>query len=86
MLAREMLARAMLARFNKGRPLPKEMKERIESYFFYYWENDKNYATKSETDKRFIAELPKNIRVNVSLGLYLLIKTYLIDLQGLLVQ
>ncbi len=56
----------LLARFNKGRPLPKDIREKIENYFTYYWDNDRNYATKSESDKRFIAELPKNIRVNVS--------------------
>lgn len=40
----------MLARFNKGRPLPKEMTLKIEEYFTYYWSNDKNYAVKSEND------------------------------------
>jgi hypothetical protein len=33
-----------MARFNKGRPLPKEMTRKIEAYFEYYWKNDKNYA------------------------------------------
>ena len=27
----------LLARFNKGRPLPKEMTKKIETYFDYYW-------------------------------------------------
>ena len=27
----------LLARFNKGRPLPKEMTKKIEVYFDYYW-------------------------------------------------
>jgi hypothetical protein len=49
----------LLARFNKGRPLPKEMTKRIENYFDYYWANDKNYAIKSEDDLRFLQELPK---------------------------
>jgi len=34
----------LLARFNKGRPLPKEMQFKIEEYFNYYWQNDRNYA------------------------------------------
>jgi len=55
----------LIARFNKGRPLPKEMRYRIEEYFNYYWQNDHNYASKSETDQRFLAELPPKIRVNV---------------------
>lgn len=38
----------LLARFNKGRPLPKDMALRIESYFNYYWAKDRNYAMKSE--------------------------------------
>ena len=55
----------LLARFNKGRPLPKDMALRIESYFNYYWAKDRNYAMKSEEDQRFLSELPKQIRVNV---------------------
>ena len=56
----------LLARFNKGRPLPREMSTKIEAYFDYFWADDRNYAIKSEDDKRFMAELPKNIKVNVS--------------------
>jgi hypothetical protein len=36
----------LLARFNKGRPLPKEMTRKIENYFDYYWAMDRNYAVK----------------------------------------
>ena len=56
----------LLARFNKGRPLPKEMSRQIEEYFDYYWAKDLNYAMKSEEDERFLSELPKEIRVSVS--------------------
>ena len=56
----------LLARFNKGRPLPREMSTKIEAYFDYFWADDRNYSIKSEDDKRFMAELPKNIKVNVS--------------------
>jgi hypothetical protein len=56
----------LLARFNKGRPLNKDLAVKIENYFDYYWAQDKNYGVKSETDKRFLSELPKNIRINVS--------------------
>jgi len=55
----------LLARFNKGRSLPKEITRKIENYFDYYWANDKNYSIKSEEDKRFMQELPKQIRYNV---------------------
>jgi hypothetical protein len=55
----------LMARFNKGRPLPKEMTRKIEAYFEYYWLHDKNYAIQSDEDKRFMKELPKQIRRNV---------------------
>jgi Ion channel len=55
----------LLSRFNKGRPLPKEMTFKIEEYFSYYWSKDRNYATKTLTGKRFLSELPKQIRVDV---------------------
>ena len=58
-----------MARFNKGRPLPKDLTRKIEAYFEYYWMNDKNYAIQSEEDKRFMKELPKSIRRNVMFDL-----------------
>jgi hypothetical protein len=42
------------------------MRRRIEEYFEYFWERDLNFAMKSEDDQRFISELPKEIRINVS--------------------
>jgi Ion channel len=57
---------SLLARFNSGHPLPKETMRRIEEYFDYYWSCDLNYAMKSESDQRFISELPKEIRINVN--------------------
>lgn len=35
---------SMLAHFNKNRPLSKEMVNKFEDYFNYYWAHDKNYA------------------------------------------
>lgn len=40
----------LLAHFNRNSPLPKEMTKRYETYFQYYWANDKNYANKSDLD------------------------------------
>jgi hypothetical protein len=37
----------LLARFNKGRPMPKDLTFKIEEYFGYYWTNDRNYAMKT---------------------------------------
>ena len=62
-----------MAKFNKGRPLPKEMTREIEAYFEYYWKNDKNYAIQSEEDKRFMKELPKAIRRNVKYIIYFIL-------------
>lgn len=45
---------------------------KIEKYFDYYWARDLNYAMKSESDQRFLSELPKEIRVNVILLIILL--------------
>jgi len=59
----------LLARFNKGRPVSRDLAVKIENYFDYYWAYDKNYGVKGEDDKRFLSELPKNIRVNVSSNL-----------------
>jgi hypothetical protein len=59
----------LLARFNKGRPLTRELSQKIENYFDYYWAQDRNYGMKGETDQRFLSELPKNIRINVRFSL-----------------
>ena len=56
----------LLARFNRGHPLPEHMARRIEQYFDYYWAMDLNYAMKTEEGERFISELPKEIRIGVS--------------------
>jgi hypothetical protein len=56
----------LLSRYNKGRPLPKDMTLKIEEYFEYFWAKDRNYAVRSVEDKRFLSELPKQIRINVS--------------------
>jgi len=55
----------LLSRFNKGHPLHKNMTRKIEEYFDNYWAKDLNYAMKSEQDKRFLSELPKEIRVAI---------------------
>jgi hypothetical protein len=56
----------LLARFNKGRPLSKEMTKKIENYFEFYWKHDRNYAIKSDEDMRIMSELPKSVRIKVS--------------------
>lgn len=40
----------ILARFNKGMPLPNKMIRKMENYFDYYWKNDKNFAMKELGD------------------------------------
>ena len=70
----------LLARFNKGRPLPKEMTKKLELYFDYFWRCDRNYAVKSQEDLRFMQELPKKVRHAVSMQLTVA------DIQGVSIQ
>lgn len=56
---------SMLAHFNKNRPLSKDMVNKFEEYFTYYWAHDKNYAIQSDDDMRFMKELPKVIRRDI---------------------
>ena len=72
----------VLARFNNGRQLPKDMVQNIEDYFNYYWKNDKNYACLTESGERFLSEIPKYIRISVTLKN----KMTVIDFQGLPLQ
>lgn len=44
----------LIKRFNNGRPIPLEMKDRIEKYFDYRWINDKNQAVSTEEDQKLI--------------------------------
>ena len=55
----------LLCHFYGNRPLPKSIQKTFESYFEYYWQNDKNYAIQSEEDLRFMQELPPQIRRDV---------------------
>ena len=57
----------LLVRFNKGRSLPKELNVQIGNYFDYTWAHDRNYATQTDIDKRFLNELPKGIIIDVRL-------------------
>lgn len=40
----------LLKRFNNGHPVPQELVRKIEGYFDYYWQQDLNYAMKSDED------------------------------------
>jgi len=44
----------LIKRFNNGRPVSIEMKERIEKYFDYRWLNDKNVSMRSKEDENLI--------------------------------
>lgn len=73
----------LLARYNKGHSLPKEMLMKIESYFNDFWADDHNYAIKTDDDKRFMSELPKNIKISVRNNI---VKRVCLDLQRLSLQ
>lgn len=48
----------LIKRFNYGRPVSQELKEKIEQYFTYRWTNDKNIAICTEADLKIFDELP----------------------------
>lgn len=50
---------ALLTRYNESLPLPKELITRIEDFFQFFWYNNPLLAIKSETDMRFLQELPE---------------------------
>ena len=50
---------AMLSKYNNGLPMNKEVIQRIESFFDYYWSANKLSAFTTETDMRFMSELPE---------------------------
>lgn len=52
---------AMLSKYNGGQPMDKDVITKIEDFFQYYWSNNKMQCFKSETDKRFIGELPGEV-------------------------
>ena len=49
---------ALLTKFNEAHPLSKELITQIEDFFQYYWYNNPLLAFKSDSDIRFISELP----------------------------
>jgi hypothetical protein len=49
---------ALLTKFNEAHPLSKDLITQIEDFFQYYWYNNPLLAFKSESDIRFISELP----------------------------
>ena len=50
---------ALLTKYNESMPLPKELITQIEDFFDYYWYNNPLSAFKTESDIRFINELPE---------------------------
>ncbi len=56
----------VLSKFSKSKRLSKDMIKKLETYFEYFWQRDRNFATKGEEGQRFMSELPKEIRRKVS--------------------
>ena len=52
---------ALLARFNNGLPLKKELITQIEDYMNYYWSNNRLNVITDHTGRRFMSELPLTI-------------------------
>lgn len=51
----------LIKRFNNGRPVSIEYKDKIEKYFDYRWINDKNQAVSTEEDQQLIEQLPSHV-------------------------
>lgn len=51
----------LLAKFNNGLPMSRDIITRIEDFFDYYWANDMLRALKTEQDEMFISQLPDQV-------------------------
>lgn len=51
---------AILTRFNGGSKLPRDLESKIESFFEFYWMNNRLSAFESDPDKRLVSELPSS--------------------------
>lgn len=47
----------LLAKINGGRPMPKDIRDRIEDFFEFYWNNDRLRAFKGSVDRKLLNEL-----------------------------
>ena len=56
---------SLLSRFNNGNPLNKELITKIEDFFTYYWDNNRMQVLSSESDLRFISELPPSMQSQI---------------------
>ena len=50
---------ALLSKYNDGEALNREIITKVESFFDFYWENNRLHAFETELDKKFISELPE---------------------------
>jgi hypothetical protein len=51
----------LLAKFNNGLPMKRDIITKIEDFFDYYWVNDILRALKTEKDEMFISQLPDQV-------------------------
>ena len=58
----------LLSRFNNGKKINKEIITNIENFFDYYWQNNRLAAISSEKDKRFMSELPYEVKGQIFLN------------------
>lgn len=55
----------LLSKFNKGKPLHKDLISEIESFFDFYWKNNRMRVFKSEIGLRYIQELPSGVSESI---------------------
>ena len=56
---------ALLSRFNNGNPIDKDLISKIEDFFEYSWQYNRLNAVKTETDLRFMDELPLSVQSQI---------------------
>lgn len=54
-----------IQKFNNMESIDIYLKERIEEYFDYKWENDKNQAFKEKQDMDMFSQLPADVQVEI---------------------
>ena len=55
----------LLSKYNNGNPLKKDLIGDIETYFMYYWENNRLSAVSGPNDQKFMKDLPDYVQQNI---------------------
>lgn len=58
---------SMICKFNGGRPINTQLKEKLEKYFEYRWAHDRNFALgiNNEQDREMLDQLPEDVQIKI---------------------